>query len=110
MKKSVSILLLLAAFFLVGIQSSQAEAQEVYVGSYTDGSPVYLLTESVNIQSYSPYTFTCTIRAGRDYLDYSFFPLNGSPYYENSEGYKGYVNGGQSPVASSIYRYVVNNW
>ena len=83
---------------------------EVYVGGYSDGSSVYLLTNTVNIQSYNPYRFTCRVRAGYDYLNYSFYPYNGSPYYRNSEGYEGYVNGGQSPVASNIYRYVVNNY
>ena len=95
---------------LVSIQNNQAEASEVYVGNYSDGTSVYLLTESVNIRSRSPYNFTCIVRAGYDYLNYSFFPLNGSPYYKNSEGYEGYVNGGNSPVASNIYRYVVNRW
>ena len=108
-KKFLMMMLLTVSIMLVGIQNS-AEAREQYVGNYSDGSAVYLLTETVYIRSYSPYTFSCTVRAGRDYLDYNFFPLHGSPYYRNSEGYEGYVNGGSSPVASSIYRFVVNNW
>ena len=103
-------MVLAVALIFVGSQSNQAEASEVYVGSYSDGTSVYLLTESVYINSRSPYNFTCRVRAGYDYLHYSFYPYNGSPYYRNSEGYEGYVNGGQSPVAASIYRYVVNNW
>ena len=110
MKKFALAMLLAVTLILVGGQTSQAEAGEVYMGSYSDGSSVYLLTHTVNIRSYSPYSFTCTVRAGRDYLDYSFYPSNGSPYYRNSEGYGGYVYGGQSPVAASIYRYVVNHW
>ena len=110
MKKFALAMLLAVTLILVGGQASRAEAGEVYMGSYSDGSSVYLLTHTVNIRSYSPYSFTCTVRAGRDYLDYSFYPSNGSPYYRNSEGYGGYVYGGQSPVAASIYRYVVNHW
>lgn len=110
MRKFLGVFVLAVALILVGGQNSQAEAAEVYVGNYSDGSPVYLLTNSVYINSYRPYSFTCRVRAGYDYLSYSFFPVNGSPYYRNSEGYEGYVNGGASPVASSIYRYVVNNW
>ena len=111
MFKKFSLMMVLAVtLILVGGQSSQAEAGEVYMGNYSDGSAVYLLTHTVSIRSYSPYSFTCTVRAGRDYLNYSFYPSNGSPYYRNSEGYGGYVYGGQSPVAASIYRYVVNNW
>lgn len=109
-KKFSAILILVLALMISNSQQNSAEAAEVYVGSYSDGTSVMLLTESVHIRSRSPYSFTCTIRAGRDYLDYSFFPYNGSPYYRNSEGYEGYVHGGQSPVAESIYRYVLNNW
>lgn len=109
-KKIISIMTLSLALIFISGQNTQAEAGQVWVGNYSDGSSVYLLTHTVNIISYRPYTFTCTVRAGRDYLDYRFYPVNGSPYYRNSEGYEGYVNGGQSPVASSIYRYVVNNW
>ena len=108
-KKIFSVMILAAALILVGAQN-QAEAGEVYMGNYSDGSSVYLLTHTVSIRSYSPYSFTCRVRAGYDYLNYNFYPRNGSPYYRNSEGYEGYVNGGASPVASNIYRYVVNNW
>lgn len=108
MKKFFAAMIL--AFALVVAGQTNVEAGEVYVGNYSDGSAVYLLTDTVSIQSYSPYRFTCRVRAGYDYLNYSFYPYNGSPYYRNSEGYSGYVNGGASPVASSIYRYVVNNF
>ena len=107
-KRFFSAMILATALVLAG--NVQAEAGEVWVGNYSDGSSVYLLTHTVSIQSYRPYTFYCTVRAGRDYLDYHFYPVNGSPYYRNSEGYEGYVNGGASPVASNIYRYVVNHW
>ena len=110
MIKKFSLMMVLAVALIFAGQSSQAEAGEVYMGSYSDGSSVYLLTHTVYIRSRSPYSFNCTVRAGRDYLDYSFYAYNGSPYYRNNEGYSGYVYGGQSPVAASIYRYVVNNW
>jgi len=108
MKKFLSVMLLVAAIFFVS--NPQAQAYERNVGSYSDGTPVYLLTESINIRSHSPYRFTCTVRAGRDYLDYSFYPSNGSPYYRNNEGYSGYVFGGASPVAANIYRFVTSNY
>ena len=109
-KKFLAVFFLAAALVLIGGQSSKAEAGEAYVGTYSDGTAVYLLTHTVSIRSYSPYSFTCRVRAGYDYLNYNFYPVNGSPYYRNSEGYEGYVNGGASPVASNIYRYVVNNY
>ena len=110
MVKKFSLMIALAAMLIFVGGNTQAEAAEVYVGNYSDGSAVYLLTHTISINSRSPYNFSCQVRAGYDYLGYSFYPYNGSPYYRNSEGYSGYVFGGQSPVASSIYRYVVNNW
>jgi len=111
MLKKFSMLMILAvALVVAGSFNQRTEAAEVYVGTYSDGSNVYLLTNTVVIRSYRPYSFNCRVRAGYDYLNYSFFAYNGSPYYRNSEGYEGYVHGGASPVAANIYRYVVNNW
>jgi len=107
-KKFFSVMILAAVLVFVG--NSQVEAREVYVGSYSDGSSVYLLTETVVIKSYSPLRFNCRVRAGYDYLNYQFYPYSGSPYYRNNEGYSGYVFGGSSPVAASIYRFVRDNY
>ena len=96
--------------FNVSFGSNQDTDTEVYMGSYNDGTKVYLIIQSVNIQSQSPHTFTCRVRAGQDYLDYTFYPINKVAYYRNSEGYEGKVEADSSPVASSIYRYVVNHW
>lgn len=110
MKKFFIAIILTFALITAVEQMSKVEAREHYVGNYSDGTAVYLLTHTIRIQSYRPYRFSCSVRVWRDYLDYHFYPYNGSPYYRNSEGYEGYVNGGQSPVASNIYRYVVNNY
>ncbi len=110
MIKKISCMLVLAvAIILTGAQN-QAAAEAVYVGNYDDGSNVYLLTHTIVIKSVRPYSFNCRVRAGYDYLDYYFYPVNGSPYYKNSEGYRGFANPEQSPVAWNIYRYVVNHW
>ena len=108
MQKFLSVMILAAVLIFVG--NNQAEAREVYVGSYSDGSRVFLLSETVVIKSYSPLRFNCRIRAGYDYLNYQFYPYNGSPYYRNNEGYSGYVFQGNSPVAASIYRFVRDNY
>ena len=107
-KKILAVMVLACALMIAG--GAKADAAEVYMGNYSDGSPVYLLTNTVRIRSYSPYNFTCRVRAGYDYLNYSFYPSGGSPYYRNSEGYSGYVFGGASPVAANIYRYVTSNY
>ena len=104
LKKIFSALLLCFALTFVG--NSQAEAGEVYVGSYSDGTSVYLIESSIWITNYNPHEFSCKVRAGRDYLDYTFYVSGGSAYYRNSEGYSGSVYGGNSPVAAAIYRYV----
>lgn len=82
----------------------------VYVGSYSDGTGVYLLPSSVYVTNRSPYNFSCTVKAGGSSLNYVFYSANGTPYYRNNEGYEGQVFGGQSPVAASIYRYVISNY
>ena len=111
-KRQIScILLLVAVLILAGGQCNTAEARNVYVGTYSDdGSDAFLLTETVNIRSYSPLSFTCTVYATGDHLRYNFFWRNGESYYRNSEGYEGYTFGGQSPVAANIYRFVANNY
>ena len=110
MVKNFSLVLVMAfALVLAGGVNQRAEAAEVFVGHYSDGTAVNLLTHTVVIRSYRPYTFNCRIRAGSSYLDYAFYPVNGSPYYRNSEGYEGFVNDA-SPVANNIYHYVVNHF
>lgn len=109
-KKFLAAMILAFALVLAGGQTSKADAAEIYMGNYSDGTAVYFLPQSLGIESYSPLRFYCTVRAGRDYLNYNFYPYNGSPYYHNSEGYRGYVFGGESPVAANIYRHVLNNY
>ena len=111
MIKKVSVAALLAVILLVyegGYNS--AEASAVFLGRYSDGSPAYIITQSVVIFDYRPYRFTCTIESDGDFLDYYFFSRNGRPYYRNTEGYEAYVFGGESPIAERIYRFVVNNY
>ena len=106
MKKFFATLMLAVALVIVGSQNN-VEAGEQYVGSYGDGTAGYLIKESVKIISpMNGLNFTCTVRAGRSYLNYHFYPVNRRPYYENSEGYSGYALDGSSPVAAAIYRAV----
>ena len=110
MTRKFLVAMTLAIALIVGAQSTKVDAADVYVGSYSDGSAVYLLTHTIVLKSRNPYSFNCRIRAGHDYLDYYFYPRGGSPYYHNNEGYQGYVFGGASPVAANIYRHVINNY
>ena len=103
MKKILSVMLLAFAIIFV---SNQAEAREVYVGRYSDGTAVYLLTETIVTNGGS---HSCRVRAGYDYLDYRFYWWQGSAHYQNSEGYSGSVYGGASPVAAAIYNYIMNH-
>ena len=108
-KKNFFAIILTAAIFFVANQNS-VEAREIYVGSYSDGTKVHLLSETVVVKSYKPLRFNCRVRVASDYLNYSFYPRNGSPYYRNNEGYSGFVFDGQSPVAVAIYRFVRDNY
>ena len=109
MKKFFAVFFLAAALVVVG-QATKAEAAEVYVGSYSDGTAVYLLTQTVTERNYSDSVrYWCTVRAGSDYLDYEFWAGASDSwtwYYRNSEGYSGRVYDGSSPVAAAICNYV----
>ena len=96
MIKKISCMLVLAMAVIFVTAPTQAAAEEVYVGNYDDGSNVYLLTHTIVIKRVRPYSFNCR--------------RNGSPYYKNSEGYEGFANPEQSPVAWNIYKYIVNHW
>ena len=111
--------MILAFALVVAGQTSTAEAGEVYVGSYSDGTAVYLLTHTVQRRSESAASvhedggggYVCTVRAGGDYLDYTFTLSAARGWqYRNSEGYHGYVYDGSSPVAASICDYLRNNY
>jgi len=112
MKKVLSVMLLAVAIIFVG--NSQVEAREVYVGSYSDGSSVYLLTETVKKEMWAHTGgYSCQVRAGRDYLEYTFWIDSGDHStwrYENSEGYEGRVYDGSSPVAAAILNYIRNHY
>ena len=107
MKKIFATMLLAFALVIVGSQSNQAEAYEQYVGSYSDGTAVYILTETIERNEpgsrlrNTSYSCTCTVKAGNDYLDYWFEGTD----YGNSEGYRGNINDGRSPIAKAIYNY-----
>ncbi len=102
-KKIFSVMILAAALIFIG--NNQAEAREVYVGSYSDGTRVYVLTETIkNNFRNSSISCMCTVRAGNDYLKYVFEGYQ----YSNSEGYEGNINDGKSPVAKAIYNFCMS--
>ena len=83
----------------------------VYIGSYSDGTPVYILPETITRNYYgSQFTFTCAVRAGNDMLHYVFEGDDNlddmATTYRNNEGYRGGVYTSNSPVARSIYEFI----
>ena len=105
-KKFSLMLVLMTALIIIG-GNNPAEAKEVYVGSYSDGTAVYLLTDSIKSNGrQGVQDYTCRVRAGRDYLFYHFCYTNYGWEYDNSEGYRGYVYDGSSPVAAAILNYI----
>ena len=108
MKKFFSVIILASVLILFG--NNQAEAREVYVGSYSDGTGVYLLTETVHYHAVGGGAWDCKVRAGNDYLNYQFWVEDTGWQYKNSEGYHGYTYDGSSPVAAAILNYIRNNF
>ena len=111
MRKVFVTMLLAVTLIFIG---SQAEAREVYVGSYSDGTAVYLMTETISKNySKSRFRYTCTVRAGGNYLNYIFEGDRNmddmSTTYRNSEGYSGRVYDGSSPVAAAICNYCLSH-
>ena len=105
-KKFSLMLVLLTALIIVG-GNNPAEAREVYVGSYSDGTAVYLLTDSIRSNGrQGVQDYTCKVRAGRDYLFYDYWYGNNGWEYSNNEGYSGKVYDGSSPVAAAILDYI----
>ena len=105
MKKILSVMLL--AFAIIFISNSQVEAGEVYVGRYSDGTAVYVLSETMGIKKVGAGIYYCTVRAGGDYLKYEFWYEDPAGWqYKNSEGYHGFVYDGSSPVAAAILNYI----
>lgn len=100
-KKFLVAMVLAVALIVAG--GVKAEAGEVYVGTYSDGTAAYLLTQTI---SGGRGNFACTVRAGRDYIHYSFWYSNGRPYYRNDWPAEGYVYGSGSPVAIGIWEWV----
>ena len=112
MVKKLFAAMILAFTLVVAGQTSTAEAGEVYVGTYSDGTAVYLLTHTVQrVSGAHAGGYVCTVRAGGDYLDYTFTLSAARGWqYKNSEGYSGKVYDGSSPVAASICDYLRNNY
>lgn len=109
-KRILTAICLALSFTFVTVPPQQAMASAQYLGQYSDGTDAYLLTDTIDLISYSPYVFTCFVQYETTSLYYEFFTRGGRPYYKNSEGYEGYVYGGESPVAASIYNYVIAHY
>ena len=104
------VLFAIATAFIATAPMATASAESYYMGTYSDGTDAYLLSETVRVYDYAPLEFKCTVFYGsNNYLYYRFYNVNGRPYYSNSEGYHAYVFGGESPIAANIYRFVRDN-
>ena len=109
MKKILSVTLLATVLIFATCQVEAAGYGEVYVGSYSDGTEVYLMTNTIQKRDWAHAGgYSCRVRAGRDYLDYEFWTGGGYSAwkYRNSEGYEGKVYDGSSPVAAAILDYI----
>ena len=91
-----------------------AEAREVYIGTF-GLSDVYLYTQSVNIRSRRPLTFSCKThwigtrnKNVNEYHNLNFFSRNGF-IYASTDGSSAY-DVDKYAWSQAVYRYVRNNW
>lgn len=110
MKKVLSVMLWAVTLLFVANQTEAAGYGEVYMGRYSDGTEVYLMTSTIKKEVWAHTGgYSCKVRAGRDYLDYQFW-IDAGDYrtwrYENSECYEGKVYDGSSPIAAEILNYI----
>lgn len=112
-KKFFAVFFLTAALVVVG-QSNYAEARDVYIGSYSDGDEVYLMTETVQKHYVGGGSYTFTVKVGngnrRTRINYEIYNGSEGWGYENSEGYRGLCYDGSSPIAAKLCTYLRNNF
>ena len=94
MKKFFAVAALVLGIFIA--QISQAEAADVYVGTYSSGYKAYLMTETIRIERRDYMDYSCRVKAvnGGDviYVDYSFWEDRQRrviEHFKNSQGYSG---------------------
>ena len=73
MRQFALMVMLAVALIFATSQNNQVEASEVYVGSYSDGTAVYVLTETMGLRKVGGGVYYCTVRAGQDYINYDFW-------------------------------------
>lgn len=75
-----------------------------------DEVPVYILTETIEIRSRSPYEFSCTVLFDGDEAQYNFFSKNGEPYYSHKGSGEYRLSNYPYSLAFFAYNYVVENY
>ena len=107
-------------FGILIAQVSQANAQDVYVGTYSSGYKVYLMTETIRIESRQYMDYSCRVKAirGNDviYVDYTFWEdrqRSVVEHYRDSSGNTGMftlsdANG--HPVPYNIDNYIGDHY
>ena len=102
--------MMVAVVFMTAGQNSNAEAREVYCGTYRDGNEAYLMTETIRTNDSELY---CTVKAvkGRNlfYINYKFSPGRGI-WYSNSQGFSGECDQYKTPIAWRIWSEASKYW
>ena len=98
------------ALIIIFSENDFVQAEEIFVGKFKDGCEVFLLTETIDIINKNPHKFSCEVRADDLFIKYFFFAKDGKIFCTNTNGYADFLEGGVSPIAPNIYKYVVNNF
>lgn len=83
-------------------------SNEVYVGTYSNGSKAYLLANTFKMKDHR--NFSVRIKAinnngNVEYIDYTFTGNHGSDFWKNSQGYSGEVDFDKPTVETNIRKY-----
>ena len=104
--------IIFAMLITVLIQAANTcSAYDNYLGDYHTGYHAYIMTETINYNSYYPADATrasCTIKTinGNDtiYIDYNYWKdYNNLWRYSNSQGYSGYIDSSANISRKALY-------
>lgn len=88
-KRIVTALCLALSLLFAAAPPQQALAYAHYLGQYSDGTDAYLLTDTIDLISYTPYVFTCFVQYEDTSLFYEFFTRGAGPITKTRKAMKG---------------------
>lgn len=114
MKKILSAVIF-SVMILISSQNNSASATDIYLGTYHTGYQAYVLSDTLYFSKIERYRdFSATVKAVKKndviYIDYEIWSAGpGEPFqFQNSQGYRGYVDNGN--ISKKLFDYAFNVW